>query len=151
GIYDSSATHGTAIAGSGALTLKVTGTPWAPNQWRSKGDGVQYSVINTTQTWPSVPFNKSASIGLGGNTTNTITTLDGQNDHGQLSFKLGDAWQIRRAITCIDQPGRGQDAITLTPGNPPSPQQWPQQALEPIYVFNNTNDFGNSWTFSEAS
>lgn len=38
---------------------------------------------------------------------------------------------------CLDQPGRGQGDL-IHPNNPPSVVAWPNQALEPLYIWNNT-------------
>src|SRR5882724_5180593 len=63
--YDSSATHGTAQAGSSTDSLVVSGTPWSASQWVSNGS--PYSLIDTTKGWGSE---------ISASTTNTITTMD---------------------------------------------------------------------------
>jgi len=136
GIYASSATLGTAVSGSGNLTLKVSGTPWTTNQWAPAG-GTAYSARNLSQTWRT-GFKLSSII-----TSNDANTLNLQtsSSHGDASFNVGDQWEIRRAVSCIDQVGRGQsNSLTASVG-------WPNQALEPIYVFNNTPAI---WTYGEA-
>jgi len=146
GIYASWRTLGAAISGSGDLTLVIAGNPWTTNQFASRYAATVYSVINLSQLnqkrfHPSSIIVSNASNG----TTTTVTLQDGAN-HGNAFFKPGDHWEIRSARICIDQPGRGQ-SNQLTPGAPPRPQGWVRNALEPIYVFNNTPAV---WKFGEA-
>jgi len=114
--YDS----GIHTGSNGQRMLTSAGKNWIINQW------VGYSLHNTTK-------NKSSIILS--NTTDTITTADDLYT-SSLIFDNGDNFQILRAYPCIDQVGRSTG--NLLAGNPPSPQEWPQQMLEPVYEWNNT-------------
>ncbi len=119
--------------GANSTTLVVSDAPWTPNQWAG------YSVTNLNQKDPK-GFNVCSFV-----TSNTSTTMSfSNNDTGtQLKFNPGDAWQARRVITALDQPGRGRGDLlgidkngkfyNTTTGN----AAWPHETLEPVYCWNN--------------
>lgn len=130
-LYDS----GTATS-SGSLTMTDTSKNWTPNQW------VGYSLINTTNTSQL----DHGSVILS-NTANTITFSGTGGNGPNMVFNTGDGYQIRRAIACIDQPGRGAGAMIT--GTPPILQAtgaagWPQEALDPIYEWNDSSPDGST-------
>jgi hypothetical protein len=55
-----------------------------------------------------------------------------------MTFNNGDHFAVFKCLATLDQPGRGQrNMISRDPrGNPQSPA-WPNQALEPVYAWNN--------------
>jgi hypothetical protein len=115
-------------------TLTVAGNPWPMTNWAG------YTAVANPDT-PGV----AGTIGqIISNTSNTLTmwyyTL---GFHG---FPVGSEFKIYKLFgPAVDQPGRGQgDLIT---GNPPMPQAWPHQALEPCYSWNNFADDGTHIDF----
>ena len=108
-------------------SLKVSGSPWKPNQW------VGYIVRNLDEPHnPGVPYCNAYVIS---NTSNTITFPLNPTSTFQpaLSFNTGDRFEIRKVIAAIDQPGRGQGDLVSSSSTP----HWPNQALDPIYSWNN--------------
>jgi hypothetical protein len=112
---------GTHSGANGQGVLTVSGKNWSTNQWAG------YSIHNTTT--------KKISYVLS-NTANTITMLLINNYTPAISWNTGDSFKILRATACLDQVGRGQGG--LISGWPPVPLAWPNQALEPMYAWNNT-------------
>jgi hypothetical protein len=119
---------------------------WTPNQW------VGYSIRNMN---PSAPCYLKSSI-IKSNTANTITYVYyPDTDRGPtIVFNSGDAYDIHRVLTALDQPGRGKgDQVA---GSPPintvtGTPQWPHQISEPCMSWNNIHSpsghvygFGNS-------
>ena len=52
-----------------------------------------------------------------------------------MNWAPGTQYQIHKVLRVLDQPGRGGgDLLT---GNPPTPEGWPHQELEPCYSWNN--------------
>jgi hypothetical protein len=122
-----------------AFTFSVTGVSYVPNQW------IGYEVTNTTQT-----VNAGAGIGyplstyIVGNTSNTITISNNNNrGSGQnVNFQTGDHFVIYKPLIALDQPGRGKGnlitaANPVPVSNPTGTVPWPNQALEPVYIWNN--------------
>ena len=107
---------------------------WTPDQW------VGYSVKNTNPNAPAYTFGSY----IMSNTSNTITYYYySAPDGGHLIFNVGDAYQIHRVLTTMDQPGRGKgnqvtgeinpiNSITGTPF-------WTHEALEPCMSWNNVH------------
>ncbi len=99
------------------FTLTDTSKNWIANQW------VGYSVRRP-----------DGAMGLiKSNTSNTLTYDAWQT----LNWLAGNAYQIHKVLTILDQPGRGKgDLLT---GNPPTPAIWPNQEQEPCYSWNNVH------------
>jgi hypothetical protein len=112
---------GTANSG-GNLTVRVAGNPWTPNQW------LGYSIKK----------NSGGFSYITGNSSNTISYQDGAGYGQNLSFNAGDAFQIYKVDQAIDQCGAGQSTL-LSAATPTPPPGW-NQAVEPCYIWNNTND-----------
>ncbi len=94
---------------------------WVENQWRG------YSLHNLTTGKSSIIIS---------NTDTSITTF--YDPYAvSLTFNRGDIFVILRAYPCIDQIGRSTGDL-LYNYDPPLPQRWPEQALEPLYEWNNT-------------
>ena len=99
-----------------------------------------YTQIATSNGWgyAGTAFNGTGSNWDGGTVLGTDTTL---------------------GYPCLDQPGRGQGDL-LTGDHPNKVNattgtiHWPNQALEPIYIWNNSGTFVSGWgnlTYSDAS
>ncbi len=121
-VYDS----GTATANSSTVLTDNTKS-WTTNQWFVSGS--PYSLVNTTAgTGSQIDSNTATTI--------TWTPVQNPNATGLSGFTIGDGYEIRRAVYCIDQPGRGQS--DLLSGDPASPTGDPHNALDPIIVVANT-------------
>ena len=141
---------GRASATSSGGTLKDATANWTPNQWRG------YSVTN---------MNTEAGAYLKGSiiTGNTRTTISyifyNFNDRGPLLVFLdGDAYQIHRCLTVLDQPGRGKgDLCGLNPSRPDPSHPinlvtgtpfWTHELVEPSFSWNNVYTLTNTaWGF----
>jgi hypothetical protein len=137
---------GRASATSSGGTLKDATANWTPHQW------IGYSVTN---------MNPQAGAYLKGSviTDNTRTTISyifyPFHDRGPLLvFTGGDAYQIHRCLTVLDQPGRGKGDLcgglnminTLT-GTP----LWPHELKEPSFSWNNVYTLTNTaWGFGSG-
>jgi len=122
--------HTGANASSG--TLVSSGAAWRPDQW------VGYMLTNTTQTGLRWMHHCSRILS---NTSDTIVYETLTPDNQPKTFNTGDGFAIYRVLVALDQPGRGKG--DLLAGNPPvntvtGGSNWPHQALEPIYAWNNT-------------
>lgn len=116
--------QGTHTGADGADVLTSAGAGWTADQW------VGYSVHNTTQ-------GRSGIIVANG--ADTIEVTPDQYDT-PLSWNTGDAFEILQAYPCLDQVGRSTGDVLS--GDPPTPQAWPNQALEPFYEWDNTINDG---------
>ena len=110
-------------ASAGNLTVTVAGSPWIANQWSG------YTIKKTSGT--------GGFAYIRSNTTNTAT-FNASGFGRDLSFIAGDTFDINNVDQSIDQPGTGQSAF-LSGNTPTPPPNW-NQALEPCYSWNNTND-----------
>jgi hypothetical protein len=137
-----SGTVTTTAAGGTLIDLTAN---WAPNRW------VGYSVTNNNPTAPS--YLKGSVI-----TENTATQISyiyytAQDRGPRLVFRAGDAYQIHRCLTALDQPGRGkgdpcggtaQDPINLVTGTP----FWTHELVEPSFSWNNVyRPTSTAWGF----
>jgi len=132
---------GTAGTGSGKNTLVVPSAGWTPNQW------VGYTAINTTQVFSSgTGKGQHPSSWILSNTSNTIyVKSDAGIDGPPTTFAAGDNFQIRRVLVALDQPGRGKGNLLPAGGDPcTSGVAWPNQALDPVYSWNNKRASDNS-------
>jgi hypothetical protein len=65
------------------------------------------------------------------------------------TFNTGDTYEIHKLLIALDQPGRGQSADLITGDSPNQINSkkgivaWPNQALEPIYSWNNKRNGNN--------
>ena len=139
-LFDSgTATSGTAPTSNSSAQATMTDTSknWTNNQWAG------YSI---TQMNPKAASYKKGSY-ICSNTQKTITYYYyGSADRGPgLLFASGDAYQIFRVLTAVDQVGRGKGDLLRGGGNPGSSptntvtgtQQWPHEAAEPAMSWNN--------------
>ena len=117
--YDS----GSHTGDKGQGVLACAGKEWDADQW------VGYSLRNTTT-------GKSGIIRA--NTQDTISVVPAIYGDS-LTWNTGDAFTILRAYPCLDQIGRSTGK-RLSGHDPPLPKEWPEQALEPLYAWNNTLD-----------
>jgi hypothetical protein len=116
---------GTVSASGGSLTGTFSGTSWSTNQWAPSG--APYSVYDTTQGWWGE---------IQSNTSNSLTVMPTISEQSPYGFNNGDTVKIQRATVCADQPGRGQG--TYVSGTPASAAGPLNQALDPIYEWNDT-------------
>jgi hypothetical protein len=121
GLYES----GTAAAGSNQTTIADTTKNWTPNQW-----------IGYTAKFPG---NNQVAL-IQSNTSNTLNVFYYGDSGGGHVWQAGDAYEVRRVLIALDQPGRGQGDLIV--GNPPVNSRtgtptWPNQTLEPSYSWNN--------------
>ncbi len=112
-------------------TLVSAGANWKPNQW------VGYMLTNMTQTTRDGKHFNSRILS---NTSDTIVFAAGRPDGPPKTFNTGDGFVIYKLLIALDQPSRGK--CDLLAGNPPVNTvtrglNWPHQALEPIYAWNN--------------
>jgi hypothetical protein len=114
--------------------VTVSGNPWTPNQWAG------YTITNTTS-------GSQYYLGHGyisSNTTNTLTVAATAIVPPNLAFNTGDTFAIHKVLRILDQPGSGAGELIV--GNPPGSTKltgtswphYPNQALEPLYSWNNT-------------
>ena len=87
--------------------------------------GIAYVVVNNRT---------GLSALITSNTSNTLTVLY-QNYSTTPFINTGDAYSIYKVLVMLDQPGRGKG--NLVTGDVPTPA-WPNDALEPVYAWNNT-------------
>jgi hypothetical protein len=113
---------GTHTGANSSQTVADSTKNWTVNQWVPSG--VSYEVVNRRTGLNS--FIKS-------NTSNTLTIA--QNSSQYVLFNTGDGYTIYKLLVALDQPGRGKG--NLVSGDNPTPT-WPNQALEPVYAWNNT-------------
>jgi len=122
---NSTLTSASGGGGSGSLTVGDTTRSWTTNQWVPTGG--PYSFYDVTQGfW----------IEIASNTSNTLTTTAETGGLANYRAAIGDTYTIQRASLCIDQPGRG--AGTYLSGTTPSPAGSVNDALDPIYQWNDT-------------
>ena len=126
---------GTMTSGSSGSTMYDT----AKSFGNLTPTGAPYSVYDVTRGfWAEIKSNTPTSINIAG-------SIPEQNN----SFNVGDSYQILRATVCADQAGRGQGNY-VSGLNSPSPSSALNQALEPIYEWNDSvnkpTNFGNMGT-----
>jgi hypothetical protein len=106
-----------------APILTAANKSWKPNQW------VGYVIHN---------LRREDSSRIKANTADTIT-VEGdtyRRKEGSFAWNIGDEFKIMKAKICLD--GIGRSTGNLLSGSDPQPRQWPEQALEPVYAWNNT-------------
>lgn len=137
---------GRASATASGGTLNDATANWTPHQW------IGYSVTN---------MNSGAAAYLKGSaiTDNTRTTISyifySFNDRGPLLvFNGGDAYQIHRCLSVLDQPGRGKgDLCTANQSSNPintvtGTPSWTHEIIEPSFSWNNVYKLTNTaWGF----
>jgi hypothetical protein len=120
---------GTATSSTAGGTLVDSTKNWTPNQW------VGYSIkCSSGSAAPSGTFIVS-------NTATTITYFYDTGSYKPVVFHAGDSYQIHRVLAALDECARGKG--NLLSGNLPintatGTKQWPHNALEPCYSWNNT-------------
>jgi FG-GAP-like repeat len=128
------ATRGITISGASA-TFKDSMKNWTRNQW------VGSSIKNTN---PASPCYSLGSYVIS-NTSNTITYYYYPYPDAaiHLIFNHGDAYQIHRVLTTMDQNGRGKGDQVTGETNPinsiTGTPFWTHEALEPCMSWNNVH------------
>jgi hypothetical protein len=107
----------TSASGNDPLTITDTTKNWPTNRW------VAYEIRRATD---------GANAYISGNTSNTLTVR--QWSPGPANWAAGQAYEIRRVLRAIDQPGSG--AGDLLTGDTPTPR-WLNQVREGCYSWNN--------------
>ncbi len=132
--WDSNDSAGMYVSGkhtgaNSSQKLVVANAGWTAGQW------VGYQLINTSRgPDPGTNFNSFITS----NTSDTIT-YELNNSFGPfMTFNTGEGFAIYKVLTSLDQPGRGQRNLIArdSQGKPLSPA-WPNQALDPVYSWNN--------------
>ncbi len=116
--------------GATGTSLIVPGAGWTPGQWTG------YTVKNTTDsTGTDIKFGL-----ISGNTADTLTVHAPISPAPRPTWETGDAFEIRKVIYTLDQPGMGQSDLLVGGSDfvAPTPTTWPNQIVEPIYYWNNT-------------
>jgi hypothetical protein len=90
--------------------------------------GDAYSVYDTTQGFMAI---------IVSNTSTTITVDTPISESSWTDFANGDSYEIVRAPVCADQAGRGAGGYIS--GNTPTPSGPLNQALDPIYEWNDSS------------
>ncbi len=117
-VYDS----GTHTGARGVSVLVCAGKKWITDQWRG------YSAFNTATGKSSI---------ITSNTGNTIVPrIDSSYGGANLVWNTGDGFRIERCLVALDQMGRGKGR--LISGDVSRPAAWPEEVLDPVYVWNNT-------------
>jgi hypothetical protein len=101
---------------------------WSPNRWQG------YSIRRPSD---------GATAVIRSNTNNTLSI----NEWRSQGFAVGDTYEIRKVIQVIDQPGLGAQVGTMDRNNP----RWMQQATEPCYSWNKTDQNNNLVNFTTGS
>jgi hypothetical protein len=104
--------------------VEQTGAGWRTNQW------ADFEVTNNVTGKNSLILS---------NTSDTLGLARAWSGLGPSHYSAGDSFVIYRlARASLDQPGMGKgDLLT---GNPPTNTRWPNQQLEPLYAWLNTNN-----------
>jgi len=106
----------------GTLTMTDSGKSWTTDQWKG------YIVRNTTTFLASM---------ITANTATTLTfqaDIDGYTDP-DLSFSIGNTYEINLVTKILDMPGLGQGTLINALGTPTSPDS----AIDPYYAWGNTS------------
>ncbi len=126
------ANHGTDSGGRerSQRHFEVYNNTWI---WNMQG-GNNFASLIGYRGGSGVVFNNTATI-----TNGTINTfIDFQYYRAGQSWwpfgKCPSAWDFS-STRCLDQTGNGQGAMIS--GDTPSPATWPNQAVEPAYIWNN--------------
>jgi hypothetical protein len=107
----------TSASGNDPASVRDTSKSWTPNRW------IGYELRRTSD---------GATAYISGNTSNALTVR--QWSPGPANWAAGQAYEIRRVLRAIDQPGSG--AGDLLTGDTPTPR-WLNQAREGCYSWNN--------------
>lgn len=132
---------GVNTAADSFTTLSFSGISpaWNTNQWTG------YEVHDETtpwtdgvETWPNSSLIASNTASVGGVATITLWT----QIVNAVAYKTGDTITISRlARMSLDQAGAGKaDPLTGPTTDPPTNTEWPNQASEPLYAWNNTKN-----------
>jgi pectate lyase len=121
---------GTATSSTVGGTLVDSTKNWTPNQW--KGYSIKCSSGVAAQHGSYITSN----------TSNTITYYHDPGAIQDLVFNSGDSYQIRRCLQALDQCGSGKGDLLSGSNSTPintrtGTTQWPRNAVEPCYTWNN--------------
>lgn len=126
---------GTHTGSDTAGTLTSSGQGWTVNQW------LGYSVMNESLgNWngSGVPAFKSITA----NTADTISVSPVTYSGTNIFWKTGDTFKIFKVNKALDGIGYSTGDFVQSTGTP----TWPNQALEPIYEWNNTQNGAENYS-----
>jgi hypothetical protein len=131
---------GTAAANSSGTSVTVSGADWTTNQWAG------YTLRRTTDI---CNFGSSSFGWILSNTSNTVSYASnpGYPTPPAMSFCRSDSLEIRKVDHALDQPGRALGSL-ITGDSPVRPAAWDNQATEPCYSWENTNEVNGQVNFS---
>jgi hypothetical protein len=112
------------VSNGDPYTLTDSTKNWSWNRWRG------YSIRRPSD---------GATAVISANGKHTLRILQWRSQ----SFSVGDKYEIRKVIQALDQPGLGAQVGTMNRNNP----RWMQQATEPCYSWNNTDQNNNPVNF----
>jgi hypothetical protein len=118
---------GTISSASGS-TITDSTKNWSTNRWQG------YSIRRPSD---------GATAAITSNTNNTLSI----NEWRSRGFAVGNTYEIHKMIRVLDQPGLGAQVGTMNRNNP----RWMQQATEPCYSWNNTDQNNNPVNFKQSS
>jgi len=132
----------------------VNGHPpylFASGTLSSVSNGDPYTVTDSTKNWSWNRWrgysirrpSDGATAVIRSNTNHTLRIVQWRSQ----SFAVGDKYEIRKVIQVLDQPGLGAQVGTMNRNNP----RWMQQATEPCYSWNNTDQNNNPVNFKQLS
>jgi len=129
-------------SGTAATTTVVSGPNSTFNTSASLGSA-NYAGMEITNTTQLVSTSQHPCSRIVSNTSTSITFNNTSPDGPTKTFIAGEGFSIYKPLIVLDQPGRGQCADLLDSSPPVNPNaangsNWPHQALEPIYGWNNT-------------
>ncbi|HEY1648208.1 MAG TPA: hypothetical protein VGF96_09520 [Terracidiphilus sp.] len=113
------------VTSASTLTMTDSTKTWTTNQLVP--NGAPYSIYDTTRGFVSE---------VASNTATTITVQGPISESGWSGFSNGDSYQVIRSTVCADQAGRGQGIYVS--GTAPSPSSPLNEALDPIYEWDDT-------------
>lgn len=130
GIYATGlVTTGTSGTGIPARTITDTNQSWTVDQWKG------YTLRNMSSNYPTAyPYTSNYFSQIVSNSATTITYYEHATSL-VMRFLTNNAYEIRRVLISLDQPGSGDSDVFHPVTNP----FWPNQAREPIYQWSNTN------------
>lgn len=131
GTVTASSGSGTCTAGVSNGTCTMTDSAqsgiWTANQFVP--NGAPYTFFDVTKNfWAEIFSNTNTG-------TLSVRIPIPESSWQPAWVTVGDSYQILRSTVCADQCGRGQGA--LVSGSPPTPSAALNQALDPVYVWDN--------------
>ncbi len=151
--------EGVATGGSNGQ-LQDSQSSWEDNQWdgwqiRNLNSGRTRTITKNTATTSSFsgdglfsftsgePYQIFKFAYIGSNTANTLTLSGAISSEQTIIGKSGDDYEIWKVEAALDMPGMGRSG-TYSGGSKPSPVDWVDQEISPIYQWNNSFESSNN-------